>query len=401
MNKSIHFTGQPTFSQLLKFIPKEIVSNRSTAFKSDHYCKKFNTWHHLVTMLFSCYGGCSSLREVVSGMRAFEGRLLSTDIAHLPSRSTFSDANRRRDSRVFENIYYDIKRHWDKYLPDSRRKRSPSIYLMDSTVITLFQEIFKGSGSSYADGRRKGGLKVHMAVPLNDASPQYAYISDGATQDTIFSKSLNLPSGSTIIMDRGYRDFKQYSRWSSQGIRWVTRPWKKSYYEVISKRSIQPKFHQKGVLKDLEVILGYPQKKTSPVKARLIFYKDLKTRKELEFITNDMSSNPLWITQLYRKRWDIEKLFKRLKQNMPLNYFLGDNKNAIQIQIWCALIADLLLNIVRRHIAKKWAFSNLVSIVRLHLFNYLNLFSFLENPEKCSISTLPLNIQQLKLNFSG
>ena len=74
---------------------------------------------------------------------------------------------------------------------------------------------------------------------------------------------------------------------------------------------------------------------------------------------------------------------------MPLQYFLGDNQNAIGIQIWCALIADLLLQVVRRQVKRKWAFSNIVSLIRLHLFNYLNLFTFLENPERCMISTLP------------
>ena len=85
---------------------------------------------------------------------------------------------------------------------------------------------------------------------------------------------------------------------------------------------------------------------------------------------------------MYKKRWSIELLFKRLKQNMPLQYFLGDNQNAIRIQIWTALIADLLLQVVLKQIKRKWAFSNIVSLIRLHLFNYLNLFTFLENPEK-------------------
>src|SRR5688572_8321755 len=114
MNKSIHFTGQPTFAQLIKLVPKDLVGRQVMECRSDHYYKKFTTWHHLNTMLFACYGHCDSLREVVSGMRALEGRLQSCDIRYFPARSTFSEANAKRSSEVFERIYLSLKAYWDK-----------------------------------------------------------------------------------------------------------------------------------------------------------------------------------------------------------------------------------------------------------------------------------------------
>ena len=400
MNKSNHFTGQPTFIQVLKLIPRDIICRCVEQSKSDHYYKKFNTWHHLVTMLFSCYGHCNSLREVITGIRALEGRLHTGGIKHLPARSTFAQANASRSSEVFERIFFSLKGYWDKILPDSRAVKRP-VYIIDSTVITLFQEIFKGSGSSYADGRRKGGLKVHMAVPLQEQSPSMVCISEGAANDTSFTKHLSLPAKSTVIMDRGYRDYKQYNVWSSQKIRWITRPWDNTYYEVTAQRNIPEELQGKDIHSDELVTLGYPQQKTPAVKARIISYTDKKTGKIFKILTNDFSANSFTIIQLYRKRWRIESIFKRLKQNMPLHYFLGDNKNAIQIQIWCALIADLLLNVILKQIKRKWAFSNIVSLVRLHLFNYLNLYSFLENPEQCKIMSQPALIMQLKLPLTG
>ncbi len=400
MNKSNHFTGQPIFSQLISLIPKEMVAKAVSEQNSDRYYKKFNTWHHLITMLFSCYGQCSSLREVVTGMRALEGRLRSGGIRYFPARSTFSEANAHRDSQVFEKIYFALKTRLGKFLPDSRSDLH-KVYVIDSTVITLFQEVFQGTGTAYADGRRKGGLKVHMAVPLHEQHPSFVHISDGKTNDTTFAQQLVLPMGSTVIMDRGYRSFKQYNIWTSQKIRWITRPRARSYYTITTRRQISDKEKIGGVKEDYEVLLGYPQKKTPPVKGRMIWFKDPQTNKSLEFITNDLFSSPLLIAQLYKERWSIEVIFKRLKQNMPLHYFLGDNQNAIKIQIWCALIADLLLNVVRQQVKKKWAFSNIVCLVRLHLFNYINLYSFLENPERCSILSPPPNIVQMTLRLSG
>src|SRR5688500_13165182 len=212
MNKSTHFSGQPTFCQLINLIPKELVGVVTNRYLSDKYYKKFNTWHHLLTMLFSCYGNCSSLREVVTGMRALEGRLVSSGLKYFPTRSTFSEANQRRSCEVFEAIYLGLKNHWDKYLPDSQNSEN-ELYIIDSTVITLFQEIFKGSGSSYADGRRKGGLKVHMAVPVYQQCPCVVHVGDGATDDRSFHKYLTLPAGSTVIMDRGYRSYPQFNLW--------------------------------------------------------------------------------------------------------------------------------------------------------------------------------------------
>lgn len=399
MNKSTHFSGQPTFNQLLRLIPKGLVSQAVRNNLSDRYYKKFTTWHHLTAMLFACFGNCSSLREVVTGMRALEGRLFSSGIKHLPARSTFSEANERRNSKVFEDIYFALKLHWDTVLPDSR-KSVENYFIIDSTVITLFQEIFKGSGSSYSDGRRKGGLKVHMAVPVYQQSPCVVHIGEGADNDMIFHRYLTLPSQSTVIMDRGYRNYSQFNLWTQLKIRWITRMRESAYYHIQTHRTINVHQRKNGVKQDLEIILGFPQKKTEQVVARLIDYVDPNTKKHLRFLSNDFKSQPYTIAQLYAKRWNIELLFKRLKQNMPLQYFLGDNKNAVQIQIWCALIADLLINILRRQVKKKWAFSNIVSLIRLHLFNYLDLIGFLESPETSSINAIQPDIQ-LKFNLSG
>jgi IS4 transposase len=102
------------------------------------------------------------------------------------------------------------------------------------------------------------------------------------------------------------------------------------------------------------------------------------------------------IAALYKIRWQIELLFKQLKQNFPLKYFLGDNENAIKIQIYCALIVNLLMTVVQKRLKRPWAFSNLVSFCKIHLFNYIHLFRFLENPEKDWLKT-ENNVRQLAL----
>lgn len=147
-----------------------------------------------------------------------------------------------------------------------------------------------------------------------------------------------------------------------------------------------------NVLKD-EVISV--QKKGVEIALRRIAYWDEKNRKVYEFISNNFLLSPEKICDIYKHRWQIETMFKRLKQNFPLKYFLGDSPNAIKIQIWCGLIVQLLMLVVQKRIKKTWAFSNMISMVRLHLMSYINLFSFLENPTQKwdSLTTKPPDIQ--------
>jgi len=403
MNKSSFFTGQPIFTQLIKLISRSSVIKAVRKNKSDHYCKKFDTWHHLIAMLYCCYQHCTSLRELVSGMAACEGRLQSASINWLPARSTLADANKRRSYEVFESIYQSLYHQYHDFLSDSRAdKLSQKLVIIDSTTISLFQEILKGAGCPGINGKKKGGIKVHTAIKANERVPYLIRFSAGASADVNFLKDIQLPKGSIIVMDRGYKNYKKYHEWNKEGIYWVTSLQPKAVYEVTRNRRLTAHHKKEGVISDQNIVLGFKNKKIQQVKCRLVCYRDATTGKEFEFITNNFLWSPVTIAGIYKRRWQIELLFKRYKQNMPLLYFLGDNENAIKVQIYCALIADLLLKVATRGVKRKWAFSNLASIIRLHLMNYTHLVKFLENPDKCRIiNPAPLFTPQLKLNLSG
>jgi len=123
------------------------------------------------------------------------------------------------------------------------------------------------------------------------------------------------------------------------------------------------------------------------LKSRLVTFYDKSTERVFEFLTNNFELLPEQIANIYKKRWQIELVFKRIKQNYPLKYFLGDNENAIKIQIWCVFIADLIVKLVHCLTQRKWAYSNLRTIIRLHLMSYINLWKFLNNPDKLPHST--------------
>lgn len=163
----------------------------------------------------------------------------------------------------------------------------------------------------------------------------------------------------------------------------VTRIRDNAVYSVIENLNID-KDTPSSVLEDTIIEVSFKDENKNIVKFKLrkVRFYDQKLQREFEFLTNLFEMKPDMIAAIYKTRWEIETLFKQLKQNFPLKYFLGDNENAIIIQIYCALIVNLLFTIIQKQLKRKWSFSNIVSFCRIHLFNYINLFSFLENPEK-------------------
>lgn len=405
MGKSNSFSGQPIFSQLLKLLPKTKIAFIVRKFDADRYCKKFFTWDHLIAMLYCSYQNCNSLREITTGMRACGGRLRHLGINIFPTRSTLSDANLRRSNLIFEEIFYQTFNHLQRFLSDSRIVKGDilnKLFIIDSTTITLFKNILKAAGRPPANGRKKGGIKVHTLINAAQDVPCLVRITSAATNDTKFFKFLHrLAQGSIAVFDKGYTGFYQLIKLTNKQITWVTRQRSNSIVRVKSERKLSQNSTENGVQKDQHVILGH-KNKNEKLSCRRIIYYDKDKKRSFEFITNDFKMDPLQIADIYKQRWQIELLFRRLKQNMQLEYFLGDNENAIKIQIWCTLIADLLLKVATCGLKRKWSFSNLASLVRLHLMNYTNLKRFLNNPDKTSIyNPAPDNEYQLQFAFSS
>lgn len=402
MSKNANYIGQPIFSQLLRLLPKQKIATITSNLKSDYYTKSFKTYDHLVTMLYCSFHNCRSIREVVTGMMACHGKLQHLGLTDYPKRSTLSDANNRRDSLVFESVYFALFKMYESFLSDSRSHSliDNRLFIVDSTTISLFQEVLKNAGRPPSNGKRKGGIKAHVLINAKHDVPCLVRMTSAAASDAPFLRKINLPEKSILVFDKGYNSYQQYERFGKEGITWITRKNSGSNVEIKASRMVDQQQKLNGVLKDQLVILGNTtNKKQLRIKARLITYYDELSNKTFEFITNNEQMQPTTIAQLYQRRWQIETLFKRLKQNNQLRYFLGDNENAIRIQIWCSLIADLMIKIIQNKVKRRWSFSNLSSMIRIHLMSYTSLYVFLETPDKNHFATQQTN--QLSLFSSS
>lgn len=384
MGKNTIFSGQPIFNQLLTFIDKSEIRKIAKKHGSERYVKKFTTYNHLIVMLFAIFEGYHSIREVILGLLANAHKLSHLGLSYLVRRSTFSEANKRRTSKVFEDIYMSVYRKHSLFLADSRLtdKDLKRLYIMDSSTISLFKDILKGVGRNPKNGKKKGGIKAHTIIKASENVPCLVRYSEAARHDHMFLQEVEaLPSGSIITFDKGYVDYAQYEAFTKKTIWYVTRLKDNALYAPGEEFDI-PDDADSGVLKDEEVVLFYGENKKQEHRARRIAYWDSENERLFEFLTNNFELPAEKIALIYKKRWQIELLFKQLKQNFPLKYFLGDNENAIEIQIWSAMLANLLITLVKSKLKRKWAFSNMVSIIRQQLMNYINIYAFLEDPEK-------------------
>jgi hypothetical protein len=385
MNKSSYFFGQSVFGQLISLLNTQKIKDVVFKHQSDYYVKKFDTSDHLISMLFSTFAHCTSLREVAASMLGLKGKTSHFQLKNIPYKSTLSDANKRRSHLVFQDIYYSLLEQYQSIISDSRQSYAweNKLEIIDSSTISLFKDILSCVGRKPISGKQKGGIKVHTQINLQEKVPKLIWFSAATTHDKQFLKHIRLEKGKIAVFDKGYNDYKTFDEFTQNGIFFVTRLKSNASYQTVLENEI-PSYIDDGVIKDEIISVDIKENGVylKTIELRKIAYWDDESKRCFEFITNLNGMNAGHIALIYKKRWQIELLFKQLKQNFPLKFFLGDNENAIKIQIWCTLIVNLLLTVVHKKIKRKWAFSNLASFCRLHLFNYIHLTKFLENPQK-------------------
>ena len=389
MGKSTHFSGQPLYCQVIKLLDKSTILRLSRKYGGEHYVKRFDAWTHLVVMLYAVIMRFDSLREIMASLQAESRKLCHLGIRLMPSRSTFSDANRRRPEIIFESIYRDLYATYRNILSsDSRKNRDKAwmkrLQIIDSTTITLFSNLlFKGVGRHPKTGKKKGGIKVHTVIHANEGVPSDIKFTSAANNDSFMLRPSVMNKGDIIAMDRAYIDYEKLETLTQREVMYVTKMKKNLKYNIIEDCMYQ---NDKGFMEvRIQNVRFSKMLKDGTIlnhHARIITYVDIKKHKLVSLLTNDMESDPNEIIEIYHKRWEIELLFKQIKQNFPLKYFYGESANAIKIQIWVTLIANLLLMVMKKKLTRSWSFSGLATMMRITLMYYVDFYSLFNHPEK-------------------
>ena len=371
-----------TLKQICQLIPPHIVNK--LAKKHGIKTRKFSSWSHVVTLLFTQLSHALSLNDVCDSLNNHEGCLKTIRGATASKRNTLSHANRTREAAMAEELFWEVLKYLHSSSPGfgieqqysgfpKRFKRA--IYAVDSTTIQLVANCL-----GWAKHRcRKAAAKCHMQLNLQTFLPSFAIVKEAKTHDWTEAKELcaNLKAGEIVTFDKAYVDFKHLDHLDQRQVNWVSRAKDNMAYEVLREHSTA----KAAVLKDQVIKLTGPKTAQHYSQELRLVEAEVEIEgkpKVMTFITNNFDWAPSSIALLYQARWGIEVFFKQIKQTLKLADFPGHNKNAIQWQVRTALLTYVLLRFPAYRSQWKHSFARILTLVRGVLCSYLDLNSVLK-----------------------
>jgi len=362
------------FSQILKFFPRSVFASAVARHDGDKHAKGMTCWSQFVALLFCHLGGARSLREIIGGLAAAEGKLRHLGIDRAPTRSTLAYANQHRPWPIYQQVFQQLLSICQADAQAVQRKfrfRNPLLSL-DSTVISVCVSMFDWAAYS----KTKGAVKLHLVLNHQGYLPQYAVLSEGKTSDVKVAQQIEFAPGTILAMDRGYEDHQWWRKLSRRGVYFVTRLKDSTGYIILGERAVPGG----AILRDEEIQLASEAQHPEPMRLRRIEMWVEEKQDTLVFVTNHPRLAASTVAAVYKERWQIELFFKAIKQSLRIKTFIGTSENAVHIQIWTALIAMLLVRYLQLRSSWKWSLSNLVALLRQQLFVYRDLWRWLNQP---------------------
>jgi hypothetical protein len=379
------------FTQILSLFQRSDFARHARELKAERHARGFSCWSQFVAMLFCQLAQARSLREISDGLKSCEGKLKHLGLEVEPKRSTLSYANAHRPWELYEKLFYDLLAQCQAISPKKTFRFKNRLLTMDSTAVELCASMF-----DWARWRQtKGAVKLHLLLDHEGYLPVFGHVTDGKVGDVKVAQTLDFPKGSIVAMDRGYNDYRLFTRWTREGVYFVSRLKKNADIQIVEDYPVP---NGSNVLKDQKVrlqafVAGRPD--LEDLRMVTVWLED--KQEELVLLTNHFELAASTIAAIYKERWQIELFFKLLKQQLKIKTFVGTSANAVRIQIWTALVAVLIIRYLQFRSAFKWAVSNLVALLRWNLFSYRDLWEWLNRP----FDTPPQPSMQLQLNLDS
>lgn len=375
------------FSQIISKLDKSIFKKLVKEHQTDKHQKGFDSWTHLISMLFAQFANSQSVRDISNGLRSATGNLNHLGVKKAPSKSSISYQNKNRDWKLFRDYYYELSNYLGQQAKFKQKKFriKSKIFLLDSSTISLCLSLFDWAKYKTA----KGAVKLHTLLDYDGNLPAYVNITNGKTADNKGAYDIPLLKRSVIVADRFYNDFSLLNVWDSSDVFFVIRH--KENLKFTTKKELElPDNRHQHILKDEIIELEKPaSKKKYKGKLRRVSVWNDENKQVIELITNQMTWTANTISELYKSRWQIEIFFREIKQLLHIKSFIGTTENAVMIQIWTALITILILKFLKQTAKHKWHLSNLVAFLRLNLFVKIDLLKWLNNPFEEDVGKAP------------
>ena len=331
--------GRTLFAQVTDLLPRRAFANAVQRYRGDHRVSQLSCWDQLLVMLLAQFTALPSLRQVIAALAAMGTQRYHCGIRGPVARSTLADANEKRDYRIFQDTALAMIGQARQELPrdPELRRLHGGILALDSTTIDLCLKLFPWAHFR----RRKAGVKAHTLLDLRVGVPVFVRVSPAKTHDLWMLDQIVAQPGAFYVLDKGYCDFRRLYRLHQAGAFFVTRAKRNLDYRIRQRRSVEA---GGPVRWDRLVRLRGPKsRRLYPDTLRLVRYVDPDSGRRLTFLTNHQGLAAQTVALLYRKRWRIELFFKWVKGHLRLEAFFGTSANAVQTQVWIAVIAYVLV----------------------------------------------------------
>jgi len=372
-----------TLKQICDLIPGHLVVKLARKHGVDTRSRRFTPWSHVVSLLYSQLAHATGLNNVCDGLRMHLAKLGAIRGATPPARNTLSHANKVRDSEMAEELFWSVLDDLQKASPSFGgrtykglpRRFKRTIHAVDSSTIQLVANCMDWAKHR----RRKAAAKLHMRLDLQSFLPRFAIVDTAKDNDNKRAREIcaDIGDGEIVLFDKAYVDFEHLYDLDCRGVFWVTRAKENMSYRCVKRRIKRP---EGPILSDEEIVLKTPaSRKQYPKRLRLVRAIVERDGKDVEmtFITNNFEWAPSSVADLYKHRWGIEAFFKQIKQTLQLCAFLGHSKNAIQWQVWMALLVYVLLRYLAHLSNWPHSFTRLFGLVRCSLWSRIDLLETL------------------------
>lgn len=333
--------SRTVFSQVIKLIPRTEFESFVAKYDGDSRVRSLDCWTWFGSLLFGQMTGHDSIRAIERVFAHQDGEAKGLGFGPV-RRSTLADANRTRPLAVLEDLYgYCLSRAQAVAPTKTGFRFHGQVFALDSTTIELCLSL-----SPWAVFRRaKGAVKLHTAIDIAGNLPQFAVITDGKHHDLRTAReNIAFEPGATVVFDKAYIDYTWLNDLNQGGVWFVTRMKSNCHFQVLE---CHPHDRTRGLRADQTIKL--PGVKGTDYKGNLrrVSYRDPDTGKWLVFLTNRFDLSPKTICDLYKARWKVELFFKSMKQHLRIKKFLGTSAQSVKAQILVALIAYLLVHILK------------------------------------------------------
>lgn len=375
-------------SQLLKLVPRHQFETLAKTHHVGRCFRRTSRWSQFVALATGQLAGRRSLRDIVSNLQAQR-----TSLYHLGSsviaRSTLARVNEQQPSKFYEALFAKLYRQCGSVAPRHGFRFKNKLYSLDASTIELSLSVFPWAKFR----KRDGALKLHMGLDHDGGIPAFMSLTDGKVHEVTEVRKQRLPTGSVVVMDKGYLDYSWYKTLSEQGVFFVTRARRNMRYRVIDRRPVDT---AKGLRCDQTICLtGQKSVQEDLPTLRRVSYVDSESGQRYVFLSNNVALAASTIAAIYKQRWQIELFFKWVKQNLKIKSFLGTSKNAVMTQVWVAMCVYLMLAYLKFLSKTNCSMQQILWLMQLNLFMRRDLAALLRGLPPDPIPISPQRTLQL------